>query len=760
MRHLLSLSLFFFLPVLLLAQDKYQLFYAPNAYNLTPKQQADLSKILQARPLSVLKIQPFTDDLGSDIDNEVLAENRAKTIIQFVQKQGFEQLQFEQLPYERQPLDASLPVAEARQQLRRIDLYFYNAEEFEEVKNKDVWTSFYSKQRKEAQQLFSFSAQKGKFIQGKNGIQIDIPENSFLGPDGRPYQGQVSLVLQEALSMKDMILQNLSTTSNGELIETGGMIYLAAKGENGEELSLAEGKDLTVGFPGAAAALPGMQIFQGPNTADPHAEINWQPTGSQQIWNEAEKKGRIAPLDSSYFAEKEELLYLLKVPVLSQYSRDRLKPFKQSLPRFKGERSFMEFEEYLAQKYPQKAGETEESYQRRIRKKKIKLRKQYNDKKRSWQKKYRAYQKDSSYYAKARSRYEAEQQAYHEFLDKEHQEAKELFLYLKAFSHEHLAMLFFREKERLYTVFDLDDYGRHSSILGGFQELLPLYQLKKKVDFSLEIAATKELQAELNMRAYEKTMTIFIGFLNRHYKHEKEGWAKEIRTGTSGSNVWLRWDEGKEMQALVLKLESLIRAEGDRFSPKGHKDYLKLKKEIKKIFELDNKYWEFRTTTYSDCLQLSLEAEAEQQKATQLCKRIDSLAAEVLAKKERYGILKEEKAYRKMLSQMKVSGLGWINCDRFREEGIEKMNLTVAKASSNAQYFLVFKNINGIMRADHQARFRNVPKNYEAKLIGIRYFGDQMELMEVEDKISDLSYTAAPFKKLSPKELAAKLEAL
>ena len=95
-----------------------------------------MSKILQARPLSELKIQPFTDDLGSDIDNEVLAENRAKTIIQFVQKQGFEQLQFEQLPYERQPLDASLPVAEARQQLRRIDLYFYNAEEFEEVKNK------------------------------------------------------------------------------------------------------------------------------------------------------------------------------------------------------------------------------------------------------------------------------------------------------------------------------------------------------------------------------------------------------------------------------------------------------------------------------------------------------------------------------------------------------------------------------------------------------------------------------------------------
>lgn len=757
MRNLLSLSLFFFLPVLLLAQDKYQLFYAPNAYSLTAKQQADLSKILQARPLSVLKIQPFTDDLGSDIDNEVLAENRAKTIMQFVQKQGFEQLQFEQLPYERQPLDASLPVAEARQQLRRIDLYFYNAEEFEEVKNKGVWTSFYSKECKKAQQFFSFSAQKGKSIQGKNGVQIDIPENSFLGPDGQPYQGQVSLVLQEALSMKDMILQNLSTTSNGELIETAGMIYLAAKGENGEELSLAEGKDLTVGFPGAAAALPGMQIFQGPHTANPQSDINWQATGSQRIGNEElEKQSRIAPLDIDYFLAQKKLLFLLNEPILSLFNPKPLKPFKQPSPRFKGERSFMKFEDYLAKKVAQKAGETEKSYQYRIRKKKIKLRKQYNHKKRNWKKKYRAYQRDSSRYDEASSSYETAQKVYQEFLDKEHQEAKELLAYLEVFSHERLALLMAMHKKHLYAVFDIYDYGRYTATLGGFQEVLPVYQADKAGDFTLEIAATNELLPQLPGDIYEKSMLGYIGFLNKYYEKEKKNWAKNIAKGEA--NPLLIWKKDEALEAIKIKLAQLLKEEADGFSPRGHKRYFKLKRQLQKKKQKDR--YNLRKETYSDYILYSQAAEKEQQRVAQLCPRIDSLAAEVLAKKERYGLLDKEEVRRKMLSQMKVSGLGWINCDRFFNAKSGRMNLTVAQASSNTQYFLVFKNINGIMRADNLARFRNVPKSYFAKLIGIKQLGDRIQFMELSAEVKEMSHMQQSFEDLSQEELAAKLEAL
>ncbi|EJF52009.1 outer membrane protein/peptidoglycan-associated (lipo)protein [Saprospira grandis DSM 2844] len=760
MRNLFSLSLFFFLPVLLFAQDKYQLFYAPNAYSLTPKQEADLSKILQARPLSVLKIQPFTDDLGSDIDNEVLAENRAKTIIQFVQKQGFEQLQFEQLPYERQPLDARLPAAEARQQLRRIDLYFYNAEEFEEVKNNDVWTSFYSKQRKEAQQFFSFSAQKGKFIEGKEGIQIDIPENSFLGPDGRPYQGQVSLVLQEALSMKDMILQNLSTSSNGELIETGGMIYLAAKGENGEELSLAEGKDLTVGFPGAAAALPGMQIFQGPNAADPHAEINWQPVGNPLELFVEEKLDSTMSFSKAYFDYKEELLYLLKEPFLAKTKKEVPKSFKLRSPRLKVERTFIAFEEYLAQKYPQKSGETEESYQRRIRKKKIKLRKKYNNKKRSWRNKYRAYQKDSSRYARARSRYEKEQKAYNEFLDREYKEAQEFLAYIEALSHEHLHELLDSCNQEIRRSYNPKRYNQAGSTVGGFMELLPMYQFRGDGDFELEIEKARELYPQFSFEqidAYEEAFNRALGLFEKQLGQQKNNWAKQLKDEKE-QEYW-DWPKDIAQEEIRLKLANLLKDERGGFTPLGQKKYA----EIKKMFWAKKEYVSYKqwkTEAYSNCLLNMQKIEAEQQKANKGCKNVDSLAAEVLAKKERYGINKKEEQRKKTISRMKITGLGWINCDRFLNENGAKMNLILASASRHAQYFLIFKNINGIMRANSRATFKNVPKNYQAKLIGIKQFGDQIEFMEAEDKVLELDEKYFPFQKVSEKELAAKLDAL
>ncbi|WCL80920.1 cell envelope biogenesis protein OmpA [Saprospira sp. CCB-QB6] len=762
MRYLLSLSFIFLLPLALLAQDKYQLFYAPNAYSLTAKQQADLTKILRARPLSVLKIQPFTDDLGSDIDNEVLAENRAKTIIQFVQELGFKQLQFEQLPYERQPLNGQLPIAEARQQLRRIDLYFYNTEEFEEVKNNDVWASFYAGQRKKAQQFFSFSAQKGKFIQGKEGIQIDIPANSFLLANGKTYQGQVSLVLQEALSMKDMILQNLTTTSNGELIETGGMIYLAAKGENGEELRLAEGKKITLGFPGTAAALPGMQIFQGPHTANPHSDINWQATGSQQIWaREREGQRGLAFLDSSYFARQEELIYLTKEPILSLRNKRALNSFKLRLPRLKVERTFVDFDAYLAKKYPKKKGETEEVYQQRIGKEQQQARKSYNNKKRQWRKKYKTYQKDSTAYAKQRNQYAAEQKAYNDFLNEEHQEAKELLAYLQAFSHERLGQLLSEQTEYLLQCYNLDEYGRHKSTLGGHQELLPLYQNQKKGDFTAEIAAVEGLRPEFDADAYQKPMENYIGFLKKYYEKEKQNWTEEIEEEEKGrkKESELVWKKDMELEALKIKLAYLLKEELRGFSPEGQKKYLALKKQLnKKNIEKTNRNW--RTEAYSNCLHLSLQAETAQQKAAKLCQRTDSLDAEILAKKDRYGILKEEEANKKVLSQMEISGLGWINCDRFLNDDVDKMNLTLANASTNTQYFLIFKNINSIMRANSQAAFSNVPKAYQAKLIGIKYLGDQLEFMKMEAKISDLQNMEGEFKPINDKELAAELEAL
>lgn len=208
----------------------------------------------------------------------------------------------------------------------------------------------------------------------------------------------------------------------------------------------------------------------------------------------------------AYFGYKEELLYLLKEPFLAKTKKEVPKSFKLRSPRLKVERTFVAFEEYLAQKYPQKSGETEKLYQRRIRKKKIKLRKKYNKKKSSWRKQYRAYQKDSSYYAKARSRYEKEQKAYNDFLNREHQEAQEFLAYLEALSHEHLHELLDSCNQEIQRSYNPKRYNQAGRTVGGFIELLPMYQFRGYGDFELEIEKARELYPQFSYEqidAYE-----------------------------------------------------------------------------------------------------------------------------------------------------------------------------------------------------------------------------------------------------------------
>lgn len=248
-----------------------------------------------------------------------------------------------------------------------------------------------------------------------------------------------------------------------------------------------------------------------------------------------------------------------------------------------------------------------------------------------------------------------------------------------------------------------------------------------------------------------------LGLFKKQLDEQKNNWAKQLKDEKE-QEYW-DWPKDIAQEEILLKLAALLKEERDGFTPLGQKKYA----EIKKMFWAKKEYVSYKKwkiEAYSNCLLNMQKIEAEQQKANKACKDVDRLAAEVLAKKERYGIKEKEEQLKKTMSQMKITGLGWINCDRFLNDKSAKMNLILAGASTHAQYFLIFKSINGIIRANHRATFTNVPENYQAKLIGIKQFGDQIEFMEAEDKVLQLAEKYFPFQKVSEKELAAKLEAL
>ncbi len=105
-------------------------------------------------------------------------------------------------------------------------------------------TDLFEKIAKPAQQ-FVISNDNDTVIEGLEGTIISLPKNCFVFTDGTPVDGAVTIELKEFFTISDMILNNLTTTSNNKLLETGGMIHIGATSNN-EEVRLNQKIDIKI----------------------------------------------------------------------------------------------------------------------------------------------------------------------------------------------------------------------------------------------------------------------------------------------------------------------------------------------------------------------------------------------------------------------------------------------------------------------------------------------------------------------------------
>lgn len=122
-----------------------------------------------------------------------------------------------------------------------------------------------------ASQTFLIQAEKDTVLKGSSGTLLFVPGNSFADLNGTPAKGPINLQLKEAISTLDIVLANLTTTSNGSFLQSGGMIYLEASNASGA-LAVAAHKYIGVAMP-ADTVLPAMMVFNG---APDSAGIDWQ----------------------------------------------------------------------------------------------------------------------------------------------------------------------------------------------------------------------------------------------------------------------------------------------------------------------------------------------------------------------------------------------------------------------------------------------------------------------------------------------------
>jgi hypothetical protein len=121
-------------------------------------------------------------------------------------------------------------------------------------------------------QKFTFDPSIENTIICDSGTVLIIPSNTIVDQNGNEISEKITVKLKEHFSVGDYLLSNLQTMHNGELLESGGMIYINAYDAKGEELKIADGKSIRIEIPDNGN-VKNPQIFLGARNSE--GIMNW-----------------------------------------------------------------------------------------------------------------------------------------------------------------------------------------------------------------------------------------------------------------------------------------------------------------------------------------------------------------------------------------------------------------------------------------------------------------------------------------------------
>jgi hypothetical protein len=127
--------------------------------------------------------------------------------------------------------------------------------------NKKIWSDA---DKFLSPQIFKVQGNRDTVIETTGGILIAIPAHSFLNNTADEVDSEIEVEVKEALNAFDIMKAGLSTTSDGKLLETGGMFYVNAR-QDGKNLSIVQNKGLYVNIPNHQPD-KNMMLFEGKRT--------------------------------------------------------------------------------------------------------------------------------------------------------------------------------------------------------------------------------------------------------------------------------------------------------------------------------------------------------------------------------------------------------------------------------------------------------------------------------------------------------------
>ncbi len=222
-----------------------------------------------------IEIAAFADGDGASDYNQRLSERRAKSVVDYLQKQGIASKQLNaEARGEIDDIGESVP-DEIKRKNRRVDILVQHLI----TPINDINSPFslaFAKINPENEQHFTKTTSEDMVLQGKNGTQVHIDGGSLQFADGSFPKGEVKFTLREAYDYTSMIQNALSTASDDKLLETGGMVYIAAEAD-GKPLQLTKGKTMSVSMPTINPDNKDMRLFYGETNPTTKA-VNWKPS--------------------------------------------------------------------------------------------------------------------------------------------------------------------------------------------------------------------------------------------------------------------------------------------------------------------------------------------------------------------------------------------------------------------------------------------------------------------------------------------------
>ncbi|HSC38048.1 MAG TPA: hypothetical protein VLD19_09265, partial [Chitinophagaceae bacterium] len=107
--------------------------------------------------------------------------------------------------------------------------------------------NFYS-QLEPPKQEFFIQNNHDTTLLAKEGTRLIIPAGAFVDKAGNVPRGTVKIVLTEFYNYDKMVAAGLGTSSNGQQLVSGGMLYITA-GANGQELQIQPSVNVTIKMP-------------------------------------------------------------------------------------------------------------------------------------------------------------------------------------------------------------------------------------------------------------------------------------------------------------------------------------------------------------------------------------------------------------------------------------------------------------------------------------------------------------------------------